>query len=584
MYQSLFGRDADPEGLAFFLAELTAGRQTINSIAINILDGAKGVDLELIDAKIAAADLFTAALDTDAEIAAYVGNDAAQVGRDFLSGVTVDNPPTIDDVNASVLTLVTNAGQEPAGPISGGGGGPVNAAPSITSDGGGDTAAVNVAENSTAVTTVAATDPEGSAVTYAVSGTDAALFTIDAGTGALSFTAAPDFENPGDANTDNVYEVTVEASDGSLKESQALSVSVTNLDAPVALNDTLKMAAPEFVVNTYTQTIQREPVIAKLANGGFVVAWESEDGQQGDTSNRAVKAGIFDASGNEVKGEFLVNEKTYSEQYQPSIAALDNGQFVIAWASTDGQQADTSGAATKARVFNADGTPATGEFIANTFYPGNQVHPAVAALGDDSFVLAWDSPPGGSIKARIFDVSDMSIETDGSVSGLGEEFLVRSASGVRSLAVTTLSSEKFIISSEPLNSDPRPVDLVDVSGMSIDAGTGAVTGVDVTEIVSNLQANGNSPSAAALANGYIVVTWTKSNSIYARVIDEAGTTKADFQVDTNTLNNQWDPSVTALSDGGFVIAWRANPNSGDYDIKARKFTIDANGALATQGT
>ena len=59
--------------------------------------------------------------------------------------------------------------------------------PIITSDGGGATAAVNVAENTTAVTTVTATDADaGATLTYSISGgADAAKFTIDGTTGVL---------------------------------------------------------------------------------------------------------------------------------------------------------------------------------------------------------------------------------------------------------------------------------------------------------------------------------------------------------------------------------------------------------------
>ena len=65
-------------------------------------------------------------------------------------------------------------------------------APVITSNGAG--ASVNVAENATAVTTVTATDLDaGSTLTYSiVGGADAAKFTVDANTGALSFVSAPD--------------------------------------------------------------------------------------------------------------------------------------------------------------------------------------------------------------------------------------------------------------------------------------------------------------------------------------------------------------------------------------------------------
>src|SRR5207248_1874838 len=81
-----------------------------------------------------------------------------------------------------------------------------NKAPTITSNGGGATAAVSIAENTTAVTTVAATDPDaGQTLGYSITGgADAALFTINPTTGALSFITAPDFEAPADAGANNL--------------------------------------------------------------------------------------------------------------------------------------------------------------------------------------------------------------------------------------------------------------------------------------------------------------------------------------------------------------------------------------------
>lgn len=130
--------------------------------------------------------------------------------------------------------------------------------PVIVSDGGGATATVAVDENSTAVTTVVADDPDGPTLTYAiVGGADAALFELDALTGTLVFASAPDFENPADQNGDNVYEVVVEASDGSNTDRQTLSVTVGNLNdnapvltsyggaslVPLAVDENLTLAA-----------------------------------------------------------------------------------------------------------------------------------------------------------------------------------------------------------------------------------------------------------------------------------------------------------------------------------------------------
>ena len=112
----------------------------------------------------------------------------------------------------------------------------VNDAPLITSDGGGVNAALSVAENTTAVTTVTATDVDtGSTLTYSIAGgVDAARFTINPSTGALSFVVPPDLEAPTDAGGNNIYDVVVQVSDGTLSDSQAIAVTVTavNDNAP----------------------------------------------------------------------------------------------------------------------------------------------------------------------------------------------------------------------------------------------------------------------------------------------------------------------------------------------------------------
>ena len=88
----------------------------------------------------------------------------------------------------------------------------------------------NVAENETAVVTLEATDEDGDEVTFSIAGgTDRALFELN--DAALSFKAAPDFEAPTDADQDNVYEVTVQASDGQGGTPPLpLRVTVTNVE------------------------------------------------------------------------------------------------------------------------------------------------------------------------------------------------------------------------------------------------------------------------------------------------------------------------------------------------------------------
>ncbi len=105
--------------------------------------------------------------------------------------------------------------------------------PIINSDGGGATASINVAENSTTVTTVSATDSDlpPELLTYTIAGgADSALFSIDNITGALTFVSGRDRENHTDADLDGIYDVTVQVSDGTFFDQQTISVTITDVD------------------------------------------------------------------------------------------------------------------------------------------------------------------------------------------------------------------------------------------------------------------------------------------------------------------------------------------------------------------
>lgn len=105
---------------------------------------------------------------------------------------------------------------------------PVNDVPVLTSGGGAAEADYTVPENTRQVTRVTASDVDAGAVLrYAiVGGADAGLFKISSRTGALTFRAAPDFEEPADADGNGVYDVVVRVSDGRASDTQTLQVTV----------------------------------------------------------------------------------------------------------------------------------------------------------------------------------------------------------------------------------------------------------------------------------------------------------------------------------------------------------------------
>jgi hypothetical protein len=98
-----------------------------------------------------------------------------------------------------------------------------NGAPTITNT----VFNISVQENQTSAFTISASDPDGDSLTYSLSGTDSALFSVSS-SGVVTFNTAPDYENPSDSNSDNVYGVTATVSDGSLTDSESFMITVTN--------------------------------------------------------------------------------------------------------------------------------------------------------------------------------------------------------------------------------------------------------------------------------------------------------------------------------------------------------------------
>jgi VCBS repeat-containing protein len=131
-----------------------------------------------------------------------------------------------------------------------------NDAPQITSGGGGATASFDVADGTTAVTTITATDIDSNDTkTFAiVGGIDSGLFTINSSTGALSFLAAPDFDTPQDSDQDNAYQVDVQVTDGLATDLQQITVNVT---IPPVVVDTISLPASQGLVIYGDQLLDR---------------------------------------------------------------------------------------------------------------------------------------------------------------------------------------------------------------------------------------------------------------------------------------------------------------------------------------
>ncbi len=163
-------------------------------------------------------------------------------------------------------------------------------APQIVSNGGGTSASLALAENTSLVTTVQATDADlpAQSLSYSISGgADAALFVIDSASGELRFVTAPDYENPQGA-AGNRYEVIVSASDGSLSASQTLTINITDVN--------------EFALGPITDVDPAADAVAENAPNGSLVGITAR-AVDADGSNSSVSYALADDAG----GRFTID-------------------------------------------------------------------------------------------------------------------------------------------------------------------------------------------------------------------------------------------------------------------------------------
>ncbi|WP_183030036.1 cadherin domain-containing protein [Altericroceibacterium spongiae] len=204
----------------------------------------------------------------------------------------------------------------------------VNNSPVITSD-----AAITLAENEVAVTSVTASDADGDTLTYALSGPDSAQFTINANTGELSFVTAPDYENPADANGDNVYELIVLVNDGDVTVEQDVTVTVSNLnDAPEIGGDgTFTLAEGVTLAGVVGASDDDDgDTLSFSLTGGADAALFTIDGSSGEL--RFVAAPDYEAPGdddgdNVYEVEVTVSDGTVSTIRQMRVTVSDSNDL-----------------------------------------------------------------------------------------------------------------------------------------------------------------------------------------------------------------------------------------------------------------
>ena len=160
---------------------------------------------------------------------------------------------------------------------------PTNRPPSISNT----NMNISVLENQTSAFTVNASDPDNDNLTFSINGDDSDLLRISI-EGIVTFANAPDFENPSDADSNNVYKITANVSDGSLSATANFEITVTNdtsddvttenYDGTYALSGPIQSADICFVNNITISCSDSAYSTTTSQDGSFSLSVDSDAG------------------------------------------------------------------------------------------------------------------------------------------------------------------------------------------------------------------------------------------------------------------------------------------------------------------
>ncbi len=326
------------------------------------------------------------------------------------------------------------------------------------------------------------------------------------------------------------------------------------------------LAANDFLISNVVARDEANPLIASLPNGGFVVAWESQD----NGFDRDIHARIYDANGaqvNQAAGDIVISTTNGGEQLLGSLTVLPNGRIFIAW--TGG--GNNSNSDVWGRLFEIDGSPvnvggSVNDFVVNNQAIGDQSGPEVTALSGGGFAVTWIGSQGASdsdVFGRVFNAGgsvaivngstgDIAISSTNTNNQYQQQIVPLSNGGFAAVWLSLETGGGAVLRSRVWEPAPR------IPILSLTSDTGWSASDKITNIgslsVASIEAGA---SVQYSTNGG--VDWSNSasvvegqNSVVVRQIDAAGFVSGISEAFIFTLDST-SPNVGSVAITGATI-------------------------------
>ena len=326
----------------------------------------------------------------------------------------------------------------------------------------------------------------------------------------------------------------------------------------------------QFQINSYTTSSQRGPFVAAEANGDFVVVWAS-DGSSGTDTTASIQGQRYASDGSALGAQFQVNSYTSGFQYDPSVAADADGDFVVVWYSMGSPGTDTSFGSIQGQRYASTGSAQGAQFQVNNYTTQDQGLSSVAADPDGDFVVVWTSKGSPGTDWFGYSIQGQRYASDGSAQGAQFQVNTFTMTWQFRASVAADPGGGFLVAWDCTCATGSDTDTFSIQSRRY-AANGAALGPQF-QVNTYATSEQRYPSVATDADGGFVVVWQSQGSsgtdtgftysIQGQRYASTGSAQGlQFQVNTYTTNTQDRPSVAADPDGDFVVVWGSNGSSG----------------------
>ncbi|NDW45566.1 calcium-binding protein [Ruegeria sp. PrR005] len=316
----------------------------------------------------------------------------------------------------------------------------------------------------------------------------------------------------------------------------------------------------EFQVNTVTLFSQNQPAVTPTADGGFFVVWTSYDGIYGQK---------FDADGERVGGEQQISLDSV-RQSEADIVSFEDGSIFVAWTADE----DIHG-----RSFSSAGEALSTEFQLNDDSEYSQFGVSLAALDAISFAASWGS--NGQLLTRSFETLAGSPNPQAVVVGVAN---VGSTDTVKIDSNSYFSIGSANFNNGSVSQGQTKFGRVERSGEILGEALGTWNGVSASglltsdgelELILDEYHHYYNPSTPIISEPYYGLREVRVSD-YAREIavqDTRFSTQSRIKSDSEMLG-----------DGTFVVAWAAA--AGGTQVNFQRFVLNQfpEGELNISGT